>query len=296
VTGAPTGSVLAIDLGGTKLLVALVDGATVLDRAEAVTDRAAGPKAWVAQMAELAQPWQGRFDRAGLSVTGLVKDNLWRALNPDTLGVPGRYPLHAESEAALGVPVTLCNDAHAAAWGEYAHGAGQGRDIVFLTVSTGIGGGVVSGGRLLSGRGGLAGSFGQVLPLPEGEETRFEDGASGRWIAAEAERLGHPGDARAVFAAAAAGADWAQSLIAISARRVGRLAHDLQLMFDPHLTVIGGGVGLAPGYMDRVAQSVSHFAPLVRPTLVHAALGKDAGVIGAAALARRTANDREENR
>lgn len=288
--------VLGIDLGGTKLLVALVEGGTVLDRVDAVTDRDAGPGAWIAQMAALAEPWKGRFACAGITVTGLVKDNLWRALNPDTLGIPGRYPLHAEAEAALGVPVTLCNDAQAAAWGEHAHGAGQGRDIVFLTVSTGIGGGVVTGGRLLTGRGGLAGSFGQVLPLPEGGEARFEDGASGRWLAAEAERLGHGGDARSVFAAAAAGADWAQSLIATSARRVGRLAHDLQLMFDPHLTVIGGGVGLAPGYMDRVAQSVSHFQPLVRPTLVHAALGRDAGVIGVAALARRNDPNREENR
>ena len=286
--------ILAIDLGGTKLLVTLVEGGQVSDRTEAATDRAAGPEAWVAQMADLARPWAGRFDCAGITVTGLVKDNLWRALNPDTLAVPGRFALHATAEAALGVPVTLCNDAQAAAWGEYMHGAGQGRDIVFLTVSTGIGGGVVSGGRLLLGRGGVAGSFGQVLPLPEGGEQRFEDGASGRWLASRAAELGQAADARAVFAAAAQGLDWAQDLIATSARRVGRLAHDLQLMFDPHVTVVGGGVGLAPGYMDRVAQSVAHFQPLVRPTLVHAALGRDAGVIGVAALAQNNRQHTED--
>ena len=64
--------ILAIDLGGTKLLLALVDGATVIDRIEAPTDRAAGPEAWVSQMASLARPWAGQFNRAGITVTGLV--------------------------------------------------------------------------------------------------------------------------------------------------------------------------------------------------------------------------------
>jgi N-acetylmannosamine-6-phosphate 2-epimerase / N-acetylmannosamine kinase len=291
MTAKPT---LAIDLGGTKLLLALVNGATIIDRVEQPTERAAGPDAWVSQMAGLTHRWAGQFDRAGITVTGLVKDNLWRALNTETLAIPGRFALHEAAERALGVPVTLCNDAQAAAWGEHVWGAGQNKDILFLTVSTGIGGGVISGGRLLLGRGGVAGSFGQVLPLPEGPEARIEDGASGRWIAAEGKKLGLAADARAVFAAAAAGNVTAEAILQTSARRVARLCHDLQLMLDPHVTVIGGGVGLAPGYMDRMAASIAHLQPLVRPTLVQAALGKDAGVIGVADLSRRNQLNREE--
>ncbi|WP_103256958.1 putative N-acetylmannosamine-6-phosphate 2-epimerase [Tabrizicola aquatica] len=292
---APSGQrTLAVDLGGTKLLVALVEGARVIDRVEAATDRAAGPEAWVRQMAALAQPWTGQFDSAGITVTGLVKDRHWRALNPGTLAFDGRFPLQDAAQAAVGVPVALANDAQAAAWGEYAHGTGEGKDMVFLTVSTGVGGGVVANGRLLQGRGGVAGHFGQVLPLPEGPETRFEDGASGRFIAAEGARLGLAPDARAVFAAAAAGDTRADAVIETSARRVARLCHDLQLMFDPRYTVIGGGVGLAPGYLDRVAQAVAQFQPLVRPTLRPAALGRDAGVIGIADLARKRQPNREE--
>lgn len=286
---------LTVDLGGTKLLVALVEGARVIDRIEAATDRAAGPEAWVRQMADLAGPWAGQFDCAGITVTGLIKDNHWRALNPGTLAFEGRFPLQAAATEALGVPVALANDAQAAAWGEYAHGAGQGKDMVFLTVSTGIGGGVVAHGHLLQGRGGVAGHFGQTLPLPDGPETRFEDLASGRWIASEGARLGLAADARAVFAAAAAGDATADAVIETSARRVARLAHDLQLMFDPRYTVIGGGVGLASGYLDRVARAVAHFQPLVRPTLLPAALGRDAGVIGIADLARKKQPNREEN-
>lgn len=288
------GGTLAIDLGGTKLLLALVEAGSVVDRIEAATDRAAGPEVWVRQMAELATIWAGRFMRAGITVTGLIKDNLWRALNPDTLAIPGRFALFETAQAALGVPVTLCNDAQAAAWGEHVHGAGQGKDIVFVTVSTGIGGGVVSEGRLLRGRGGVAGHFGQVLPLPDGQEQRFEDGASGRWIAAQGAKAGLAADARAVFAAAADGNAAADDIVQTSARRVARLCHNLQLMFDPHVTVIGGGVGLAPGYLDRMAASVAHFQPLVRPTFVHAALGKDAGVIGVADLSTRNHPNRED--
>ncbi|MFM7445437.1 MAG: putative N-acetylmannosamine-6-phosphate 2-epimerase [Tabrizicola sp.] len=294
LAGAGEKRTLAVDLGGTKLLVALVEGTRVLDRVEAATDRDAGPTAWVAQMADLARRWDGQFDCAGITVTGLIKDNHWRALNPGTLAFEGRFPLHDAAQAALGVPVVLANDAQAAAWGEYAHGAGQGKDIVFLTVSTGVGGGVVAGGRLLQGRGGVAGHFGQILPLPEGPETRFEDHASGRWIAAEGARLGLAPDTRAVFAAAAAGNPQAEAVIETSAARVARLCHDLQLMFDPRYTVIGGGVGLASGYIDRVARAVAHFQPLVRPTLVPAALGRDAGVIGIADLAKRKQPNREE--
>jgi predicted NBD/HSP70 family sugar kinase len=141
----------------------------------------------------------------------------------------------------------------------------------------------------------VAGHFGQVLPLPDGDGTRFEDGASGRWIAAQGARLGLAADARAVFAAAAAGNAAADAVIETSARRVARLAHDLQLMFDPRFTVICGGVGLASGYIDRVARAVAHFQPLVRPTLRSAALGRDAGVIGIADLARQKQPNREES-
>lgn len=279
---------LAIDLGGSKVLAALVAGGQVLERAEAATDREAGPTVWVAQMAGMAQGFAGRFDRAGIAVTGLVKDGMWSALNPGTLAIPGQFPLREAAEAALGVPVTLRNDAQAAAWGEYRHGAGQGLDLVFLTLSTGIGGGVVTGGRLLQGRGGLAGSFGQLLPLPEGEAVRFEDAASGRWMAEVAKR-----DARAVFAAAAE--PWAEAILATAARRVARLCHDLQLMFDPDVIVIGGGVGLAPGQIGRIAGFLADLPAVQRPTLVPAALGKDAGVIGIAALTTRNqATERTE--
>lgn len=279
-------TVLAVDIGGTKTLVTLVDGPEVLQRVEAPTERSAGPREWVEQVVKMAGQLGGKFDRAGITVSGLVKDNRWRTLNTRTLAIPGEFALMDFAEQALGVPVTLCNDAQAAAWGEFVYGAGQQKDIVFLTISTGVGGGVVANGRLLSGRGGLAGHFGQVLPQPDGDGGRFEDCSSGRWIADQGAEIGLPRDARQVFAAAAEGIQAAEGIIQTSAERVGRLCHNLQLMFDPHVTVIGGGVGMASGFLERVAASVEHLQPLVRPTLVNAQLKNDAGVIGVADLSK----------
>ncbi len=288
------GPVLAVDLGGSKILAALVEGAQVLERAEVATDRAGGAAAWLEQLGALVRPWARRYGRAGISVTGLVKGGLWRALNPGTLDIPKDFPLASRAEALLGLPVALANDAQAAAWGEYRHGAGRGGDLVFLTISTGIGGGVVANGRLLGGRGGLAGSFGQLLPLPDGGEVLLEDMASGRFLAAEGATLGLEADARAVFAAAEAGHAGAERAIAASAARVARLCLDIQRMFDPACIVIGGGVGLAPGYLERVAGALAHLPDLMRPTLVPAALGRDAGVIGIAELATGNTHSGEE--
>jgi N-acetylmannosamine-6-phosphate 2-epimerase/N-acetylmannosamine kinase len=289
--------VLSVDLGGSKILAALVRGREVLAKAEVATDRTVGPDAWLQRIAEIARPWAGAYARAGVSVTGLVAGGRWRALNPGTLNIPQDFELQARAEALLGVPVVLANDAQAAAWGEFAYGAGDGADLVFLTVSTGIGGGSVAGGRLLSGRGGLAGSFGQLLPFAEDGASRFEDGASGRWIGAEGARIGLPeADARSVFAAAADGNAQAEAIIVRSAGRIARLCHGVQFMFDPDRIVIGGGVGLAPGYLDRVTRALAHLDPLVRPELVAARLGRDAGIIGMADLALGKPNNWEKRK
>jgi N-acetylmannosamine-6-phosphate 2-epimerase/N-acetylmannosamine kinase len=194
--------VLAIDIGGTKIAAAIVRGADVSGEFVLSTDRAAGPDDWIAALADRLR---GRLDGAmavAAAVTGLAIDGHWSPLNPATLPLPMDYPLAERLSAAFGLPATIANDAQAAAWGEYRFGAGQGADMIFLTISTGIGGGLVLGGRP---RLGLAGHFG-LLRLPSGDGAApLEDTVSGRWITAEAARAGQPADAPAVFAAAARG-------------------------------------------------------------------------------------------
>lgn len=269
---------LAIDLGGTKTLAALVDGANVQERREVATDRASGPEQWLAAIADVAQEWRGRYRGTGITVTGLVSDGIWRPLNPETLPLPDEgYPLGRHAAEVLGAPVTLCNDAQAAAWGEHVYGAGAGRDMVFVTVSTGIGAGIVLQGRLVTGRFGLAGHVGQTVATPDGVDAPIEDSASGRWIARQAGTT----DARAAFEATGT---QASNAIAVSANRVARLCRNLQFLLAPDVILIGGGVGLAKGYLQQVRSAVSELDDIRRPLLEPAILGGDAGIIGIAAL------------
>jgi predicted NBD/HSP70 family sugar kinase len=277
---------LAIDLGGTKTLVALVSGTTCLTAERVPTHAEEGPAAWLDTIAELARQWRGRFARAAIAVSGLVAGGRWWALNPRVLPIPPSFPLELELARRLGVPVVAVNDAQAAAWGEHRFGAAQGSDLVFLTISTGIGGGIVLNGRLITGARGLTGHIGR-MPL-QGSPTGFclEDVASGRSIARQAAIVGHPVDTVAVFEAAATGQEWAEALVVQSARHVAWCLESLQLLIDPTCFVIGGGVGLAPGYLDRVRATLETTSDLLRPIIRPAALGAEAGLIGVSDYAR----------
>ncbi len=273
---------LAIDIGGTKMQIGLVADGVPRHEAVIATDRDAGPDHWLSGLAERALAFGESYAQVGIAATGVIRDRCWSALNPATLAIPDRYPLIERAQAVFGKPVLAVNDAQAAAWGEFVRGAGGGGDMVFLTISTGIGGGIVLGGRLL---GGLAGSFG-LLESPSGGAAPLEDEVSGRWIAAEAERRGQRGGAEAVFAAAASGAGWAEAILAASSFRVTLLCRDIQLMLDPERIVIGGGIGLAPGYLDRVRAHLKRLGH-AEPDLVPAKLGRSAGIVGVADLASR---------
>ena len=284
---------LAIDIGGTKTLVALVDGASVLAEVQTSTARDLGAGAWCDAIAEAARAWTGEVDRVGAAVSGVIMDGSWSALNPKTLPVPERFPLASELASRLARPVSCFNDGQAAAWGEHRFGAGDGRDLVFVTVSTGIGGGAVVGGRLLIGRGGLGCSAGLTRIGTSLDSPPVEDISAGRWIAAAASAQGHDVDPQGVFAAAVAGEAWASAIVEQSADVVANLLANLQWLFDPPLLVIGGGIGLAEGYLERLRSRLDLQPSNCRPELRPAALGRHAGVIGAADLAAEVLGRRE---
>lgn len=272
-------TVLAIDIGGTKTMGALITGAEVSDVVTLPTDQASGPDAWLAAIARHFPPSKGRYARVAAAVSGLIDDGRWSALNPATLNLPAGYPLAQRLQHVFTVPAFAANDAQAAAWGEYRFGAGEGEDMVFLTISTGIGGGVVLNGRPLLG---LAGHFGLLgSSSPDGP---LENTISGRWIAASARASGRDVDAVGVFTAAARAEAWAERIIGTSAQRVARLCADIQLQLDPRRIVIGGGIGLAPGFLDRIQAQLAGLNSRLRPNLVAARLGTQAGLVGVAGL------------
>ena len=290
---APQDSVLAIDIGGTKILGALVSGATISDPVQISTPEGGDPRDWLSDLLARAPAWQGCYARVGAAVTGLIDDGRWSALNPKTLSIPADYPLVETLQALTGKPALAANDAQAAAWGEFTLGAGQGtQTCVFLTVSTGIGGGAVVNGQLLTG---LAGHFGQ-FHAETPTSAPFESQAAGRWIAEVARAAGHDMDARGVFTAAASGAAWAEEICALSAQRIATACANIQLALAPDCIVIGGSIGLSPGYLDRLITSLSDLPSRQRPGLVAAQLGAQAGIVGVAQLALSSAHREINNR
>ncbi|MBP1806943.1 N-acylmannosamine kinase [Rubellimicrobium aerolatum] len=229
----------------------------------------------------------------GVATTGIVQDGCLTALNPGTLPIEDGFPLVAALEDALDRPVVALNDAQAAAWGERLHGAGRDwPTFAFVTVSTGVGGGLVVGGRLQVGLSGLAGHLGHMVYDPSGaacgcgRQGCIEAVASGTAIARLAtERLGRPVRAPEVFGLAAAGNADAERVLDGSAMAIASGLGDLVAAIDAQGIVLGGGVGLAEGFVERVDRALVREPMRFRRPILRASCGADAGLIGAAALA-----------
>ncbi|MCG0239442.1 MAG: ROK family protein [Firmicutes bacterium] len=206
--------------------------------------------------------------------------------------------------AATGLPVYVDNDANVAALGEQRFGAGRGvANLVCITLGTGVGGGIISQGRLLTGHRGLAGEVGHIIvhaggdPCPCGLRGCLEAYASATAIVRRTRealpaypdsRLHQvePLTARAVFAAAAAGDPCGERIVAETARYLAVGLASVINLLDPELILIGGGVAQAgEPFLDRVRAHLESWAVTRgRARIARCALGEDAGVVGAAAL------------
>jgi glucokinase len=218
-------------------------------------------------------------------------------------------------EEKLGRPVFLGNDANLAALGEWKFGAGQGhKDVLYLTISTGIGGGAVCGGRLLLGAQGLATEVGHMLAVPDGplcgcgQRGHLEAVASGTAIGRLAQarlRAGDGADSKiwelvsgevgavtgaVVGEAALAGDDFAIHQITEAGRFIGRTLASLVHILNPSIIILGGGVSLLGDVLltpvrDALKRHVMSESYWKDCPVVTAALGDDAGLVGAGALA-----------
>jgi glucokinase len=310
---------LGIDLGGTKIAAGLVTPAgEVLGRTVRPTP-GGGPAPVIAALADVAfaAAQAAGVDlhdvpAIGIGAPGPIDDRAGVVVNPPNLPGWQNVALARDLAARVGRPCLLGNDANLAGLAEYRFGAGQGSALlVYLTVSTGIGGGVVIGGRLLTGVSGAAGELGHVIVRPDGPSCGcgnrgcLEALASGTAIAHRAEELirrGVPGALTDRFArrpgrvTAADVAAAAQAGDAEAARILARALDDLGLgvaglvnVFNPDRVVIGGGLSrLGETLLDPVRRAVRRTANAVAALavkIVPAALGADSGVLGAAALA-----------
>ncbi len=284
---------LAIDIGGTKLAAALIDRERhIIARRELATPASKTQDALQVSLAELVAPFAARAQRVAIASTGIIQDGTLNAINPENLGGLVCFPLVAVMTRLTRLPCIAVNDAQAAAWAEYHALREEISDMVFLTVSTGVGGGIVSNGKLLVGTGGLAGHLGHTLADPNGPRCGcgrigcVEAIASGRGIAAAAKDDLTGYDAKTIFARARQGHPQASALKQRSAHTLARLIADIKASMDCQLVVIGGSVGLSEGYLDLVRVNLNEEPTPYRTRLLAARHQHNAGLLGAALLAQ----------
>jgi glucokinase len=302
---------IGIDLGGTQVRAALVDErGSLVARREELTDANGGPDRILSQIRTLSDELLATVKPSdvvgiGVSAPGPIDTVSGIATSIPTLSGFVDFPLRAELQKRFPFPVSLEHDGIAAAIGEWTFGAGKGVDnLIYITVSTGIGGGVIADGRVLRGRKGMAAHIGHMSVAPDGElcpcgnRGCFEAYGSGtafmrRARAAECSdtTLGRPGEdihSRDVFAAARAGDALANRLIDEEAEILGRGFTSLIHIFSPDMLVMGGGLSneferLQPGIQGYITQWAMPGFKDVK--VLRAALGQNSGLIGAAALA-----------
>ena len=308
---------LGVDLGGTKIETALVDAAGhILVSHHHPTQLEKGPNGVIADVVTSTKTC---LDEAGMTAQGIGVGMAGQVDRAGTVRFAPNLgwrnvPLQVRLEKALGMPVVVNNDVRAATWGEWRHGAGQGVDnLVCLFVGTGIGGGIVSGGRLLEGCNHTAGELGHTTIVAGGRQCRCPnrgclEAYAGGWAIAEraqeAARIDPKAGQRLVTLAGStqqisaatvtqaytSGDPLSRHLVEETAQYLAAGLVSIINAFNPCLLILGGGVILGlPEYATMVEYAVRQNA---LPTAVEglriviAALGDKAGVIGAAALAR----------
>jgi glucokinase len=298
--------VIGLDIGGTNMTGGLAAADGVLrKKVRRSTDRAGGAAAGLALMTEIAErlldearALNGRVEGVGVGFGGPVDFERGEVvLSHHVQGWEG-VRLRAALEERLGLPVVLDNDANAGTLGEWRFGAGRGfDDLLYVNIGTGIGGGIVAGGRLVRGASNLAGEIGHTIVVAGGplctcgKRGCLEACASGDALARRGcEALCEAVTGKELFALAAAGRSGAREVIE---GVVEDLAHGLGTavsLLNPAAVIIGGGLSEAPDalFLGPLRRALPRYCleAAARSLRVEAAeLRYDAGVMGAVALA-----------
>jgi len=290
------GHAIGVDLGGTKILAGVVarDG-SVVRRHERPTPQDSQEHVLAELEAAVAELLDESVGAVGFGVPSPIDQAhgvVVRCVNVPLENAPLRDRMHER----FGVPVGLDNDANAAAIGEWRAGAGRGEDdVVMLTLGTGVGGGVISGGRPFRGWNGAGAELGHVVIVHEGRPCQgactgrghLEAYVSGTAVTEAArEEFGPSADAHRLVRLANEGEAKAEELLAEVARYLGSGIGSFVNVFGPEAVILGGGFGVAAyDYLRGPAEEVTRREALepMRSTVrfAKAELGTAAGLIGA---------------
>ncbi len=298
---------IGVDLGGTNLRIAALNRTgTMLERI-AETHFSAGRETLMEEMVRSISRLRDKHGASGLAgigvgVPGFIVFREGVVRNSNNLAFLENFPIRDELERRLGSPVILENDANAAALGEKWLGAGKTvDDLVLLTLGTGIGGGIISGGRVIRGFLGMGGELGHLVVVPNGNpcgcgsQGCVEKQASATAVTAMARmmQLGENLSSEEVFRLAHRGDDVgakAREIWRVMGESVGAVLASLVNIFNFPLYLVGGGVMaawelFAPAMMRAVEQRSATYRLSGGLTRIERAmLGHDAGIYGAAYL------------
>ncbi len=305
---------IAIDIGGTQMRAAAFpsEGYQPITVQRVPTQNPdVSPREILVELIKSVCPANEEITSIGLAAPGPLNPKTGVIFTAPNIPAFQDFPIVEYLQSKFSVPVFLDNDANLAALGEWKAGAGQGHDhLIYLTISTGIGSGIITDGRLLHGAQGIAAELGHVTVIPDGpmcgcgHRGHLEAIASGkniaRWtkkqLAKGAESSLH--EAKKVTAKTIAKAARKGDQLALKAYRragayIGLTLANFLHSFNPSMVIFGGGVSLSGDLLlEPVRQSVKEHVmnPKYAENLVitTAALGDDAGMIGALILARTT--------
>jgi glucokinase len=308
------GETIGVDLGGTKMLVGALDGTEVLwESREASTGQSEDElvELLVREVSEARDARPGAT-AVGLGIPATIEHDTGVAVSAVNLPLAD-LPIRDLVSERVGLPVFVDNDANVAALAEYLFGAAQDKpNTVMLTVGTGIGGGLILGGEVYRGATGAGAELGHMVIQADGPPCQGNcpnhgcveslasgtalgreglaaaesspDSALGRLLAA-----GETVDGTAVTKAAIAGDETAIGVFELIGSRLGVACSSFANIFQPDAIVVGGGV-IAAGelLLEPARREVRERAlnPMNRTPILAATLGNDAGMIGAAAMAR----------
>lgn len=288
-------SCLTVDIGGTKIAAAIIESGKVIRRQQTPTPSSSNPKDMDKALERLLTPLISEVSTVAVASTGIIKDGILTALNPLNLGGLNNYPLRRVIENITKKPTVAINDAQAAAWAEYQTLELNRVNMAFITVSTGVGAGVVINNDLLIGTNGIAGHAGHTLADPNGpicgcgRRGCVESIASGTAIGQAGKAFfGDDCTGEIVFKYFSQNDPNAIDIVNRSARAIAHLIADLKMVLDIELVTLGGSVGLAPHYLDRVQHYLAQQPSPYQTKVQHARCGADAGLIGAAHWASTT--------